>query len=62
MTDVPITGQELDEIEQRAHSASPAPWQAFRVVVLDKTGTVTTPRPAPPVDRRPRPGRARGTT
>ena len=30
MTDpVPIPDQELDEIEQRAHAASPAPWEAF---------------------------------
>jgi hypothetical protein len=30
MTDlVPIADRELDEIEQRAHAASPAPWEAF---------------------------------
>lgn len=26
---VPISGHELDEIEQRAQAASPAPWEAF---------------------------------
>jgi hypothetical protein len=30
MTDpVPVRDEELDEIEQRAHAASPAPWEAF---------------------------------
>ena len=30
MTDpVPVRDEELDEIEQRAHVASPAPWEAF---------------------------------
>lgn len=30
MTDpVPIPDEELDEIEQRAHAASPAPWEGF---------------------------------